>query len=78
MKYPSNAPVTATPACTVEGKREKFAASGGALPFRIDREACPIFLGPKILSRLICLDLVFCLFKFILLGSHLAGNLYFG
>ena len=31
-----------------------------------------------ILSRLIFLDLVFCLFKFIFLGSHLAENLYFG
>ena len=35
-----------------------------------------IFLGPKILSRFIFLDLVFCLFKFIFLGSHMAENLY--
>ena len=50
---------------------------GVALLFRLGREACPIFLGPKILSRLIFLDLAFCLFKFIFLGSHLAENLYF-
>ena len=50
---------------------------GGALSFRIGREACPIFLGPKILSRLIFLDLIFCPFKFIFLGSHVAENLYF-
>ena len=49
----------------------------GALPFRIGREACPIFSGPKISSRPIFLNLVFCLFKFILLGSHLAKNLSF-
>ena len=48
----------------------------GALPFRLGREACPIFLGPKILSRLIFLDLPFRLFKLIFLGSHLAENLY--
>ena len=34
-------------------------------------------LGPKILSRLIFLDLVFCLFKFMFWGSFLAENLYF-
>ena len=50
---------------------------GVALPFRIGREACPIFLGPNILSRLIFLDLFFCLFKFIFLGSHWSVNLYF-
>ena len=50
---------------------------GGALPFRIGRVACPTFLGPKILSGPIFLHLVFCLFKFIFLGSHLAENLYF-
>ena len=43
----------------------------------IGREARPIFLGPKILSRLIFLDLVFCLFKIIFLGSHLVENVYF-
>ena len=43
----------------------------------LGREACPILLGPKILSRLIFLDLVFCLFKFIFLGFHLTENLYF-
>ena len=48
---------------------------GGALPFRIGREACPIFLGPKILLKVIFFDLVFCLFMFIFLGSHLAENL---
>ena len=48
-----------------------------ALPFWSSREACPIFLGPKILSRLIFVDLVFCLFKFIFLGFHLVENLYF-
>ena len=47
---------------------------GGALLYRIDREECPIFLGPKILSRLIFLDLVSCLSKFIFLGSQLAEN----
>ena len=50
---------------------------GGALPFRIGREACPIFLSPKIFSIHIFLDLVFCLFKIIFLGSHLAENSYF-
>ena len=50
---------------------------GEALLFRLGREACHIFLGPKILSRLIFLDLAFCLFKFIFLGSYLAENLYF-
>ena len=50
---------------------------GRTLPFRIGREACPIFLGPKMFSRLIFLDLVFRPFKFIFLGSHLAENLYF-
>ena len=49
----------------------------GALSFWIGREAYPIFLGLKILSRLIYMDLVFCMFKFIFLGSHLAENLYF-
>ena len=49
--------------------------SGGTLPF--SREACLIFLGPKILPTLIFLDLVFCLFKFIFLSSLLAENLYF-
>ena len=49
-----------------------------ALPFRIGTEACPIFLGLKILSRVIFLDLVFCLLKFMFLGSHLPENLYFG
>ena len=39
--------------------------------------ACPIFFGPKTLLRLILLDLVFCLFKFIFFGSHLAENLSF-
>ena len=40
-------------------------------------EACPVFLGQNILSRLIyVLDVVFCLFRFIFLGSHLAENLY--
>ena len=29
---------------------------GGALRFGIGREACPIFLGPKILSRLTLFD----------------------
>ena len=48
-----------------------------ALLFRLDREACPIFLGPKILSRLTFLDLALCLFKFIFLDSHLAENSYF-
>ena len=51
--------------------------SQGALLFSLGREACPIFLGSKILSRLIFLDLAFCLFKFIFLGFHLAENLYF-
>ena len=50
---------------------------GRALPFRIGREAWTVFLGPKILFRLIFLDLVSCLFKFIFLGSHVAENLYF-
>ena len=45
---------------------------GGALPFRIGREACPIFLCSKTLPRLIFLDVVLCLFKFIFLGSYLA------
>ena len=49
----------------------------GALPCRIGRGACHIFLGPKTLSRLVFLDLVFCLFKFIFLSSRLAKNLYF-
>ena len=46
------------------------------LPFWIGREAYFIFLGPKILSRLIYLDLVFCMFKFKFFSSHLAENLY--
>ena len=50
---------------------------GGTLPFRIGREECPIFFGLKILSTLIFLDPVFCLFKFIFVGSNLAENLYF-
>ena len=33
----------------------------GALLFRLGREVCPIILDPKILSRLIFLDLAFCL-----------------
>ena len=49
----------------------QWGAGGVALPFRIDRKACPIFLDLKILSRLILLDPVFCLFKFIFLGSPL-------
>ena len=49
----------------------------GALLFRIGREACPIFSGLTILSRLKFLDLACCLFKFIFLGSYLAENLYF-
>ena len=36
--------------------------SRGALLFRVNREASSIFLGVKILSRLVFLDLVFCLF----------------
>ena len=49
----------------------------GALPFRIGREMCPIFLRSKVLSRLIFLDLVFCLFRIIFLASRFAENLYF-
>ena len=49
----------------------------GTLPFRPSREACPIFLDAKILSGLIFLDLVFYLLKFIVLGFHLAENLFF-
>ena len=40
-------------------------------------DACPVILGLKILSRLVILDLAFCLFKFISLGPHMAENLYF-
>ena len=50
---------------------------GSTLPFRTGWEACPISLDSKILSRLLFLDLVFSLFKYIFLGSHLAENLYF-
>ena len=52
-------------------------ATPGVLLFRIRREACPIFLDLKLLSRLIFLDLVFCLYKFIFLCSHMAERLYF-
>ena len=34
----------------------------GALPFRIGREACPIFLGPKFCQDLYFLIYFFCLF----------------
>ena len=49
----------------------KVGDPGNALLLRIGKEACPIFLGSKTLPRLICLDLFFCLFKFIFLGSVL-------
>ena len=45
---------------------------GGALPSRIGREECLIILGSKILSKLMSLNLVFCLFKFTFLGSQYA------
>ena len=61
----------------VRGLKQITAQPRGALLFRLGREACPIFLGPKILSTVIFSDLAFCLFKFIFLGSHLAENLYF-
>ena len=51
------------------------ATPGRALPLTIGKEACPIFLGMTTLPRLIFLDLFFCLFEFIFLGSHSAENI---
>ena len=50
---------------------------GGGLPIRMGREARPIVLGSKMFVRLIILDLVFCLFKFIYLGFHLVKKIIF-
>ena len=50
-------------------------SEGGSSISNMGREACPIFLGPTILSRLKFLDLFFCLFKSTFLGSYLAENL---
>ena len=68
--------ITYLPLVTVAIYRTSFTHWGTVL-FRISREACPIYLGPKILSRLTFMNLVFCLFKFTFLGSQLAENLYF-
>ena len=59
----------------IKSQCERKKSPSGALPFRLHREAWPIFLGQNILSGSIFLDLVFCLFKFIFLGSHLVENL---
>ena len=60
---------------TWDAKQVLLAAGGGTL--KIGRKVRPILLGPKTLSRPIFLDLVFCLLKFIFLGSQLAENLCF-
>ena len=43
---------------------------GGALPFKIGREACPIFLGSENFVKIYIFGSSFCLCKFIFLGSH--------